>query len=146
MRRDDSDDKVPCSCVSDLTLEPDRDYPCSFCSGRVFLWDEELVLAYKVVAAAPGGSNAAANFPKAPPGTLYLPSARFFLAYSINPRKDDRLVEIELDSEGDPVTPYNRTAVYEFMLVRAMRSGNARIEFWVCNGQVMGPETQGLVG
>jgi hypothetical protein len=129
----------------DLRTEFDNLIPCPYCLGNGFLWDEELIYAYKVVAAAPGGSNAAANFPKTEPGTMYLPAARFFLSYDANPKKDDRIVEIELDVNGDPVTPYNRIAVYEFMLVRAMRADNARIEFWACSGQKMGPETLGSV-
>lgn len=145
MRRDSSDNLIACSCVHNLTREPDRDFPCPYCHGSGWLFDEELVTAYMVVASAPGGSNAAANFPKTPPGTMYVPAARFFLSYEVNPKKDDRIVQIELDSNGDPVTPYNRIIVYEFMLVRAMRADNAKIEFWACSGQTMGPETQGSV-
>lgn len=145
MRRDSSDNLIACSCVHGLTKEPDRDFPCPYCYGSGWLFDEELVTAYMVVASAPGGSNAASNFPKMASGTMYVPAARFFLSYDVNPKKDDRIVEIELDSAGDPVTPYNRIAVYEFMLVRAMRADNAKIEFWACSSQKMGPETQGSV-
>ncbi len=76
---------------------------------------------------------------------MYAPAARFFFSYDVDPKKDDRIVELELDSEGDPVTPYNRVAVYEFMLVRALRGDNGRIEYWSCAGQKMGPTTLGLV-
>jgi hypothetical protein len=145
MQRDSSENLTPCSCVNSITHEPDRDFPCPFCLGNGYIWSEELVTIYKVVASSPGGSNASANFPKTQPGTMYLPAARFFMSYSVNPKKDDRIVEIELDSEGDPVTPYNRIAVYELMLVRAMRADNGKIEFWVCNGQKMGPDTLGSV-
>lgn len=147
MRRDSSENLVPCICVDDLTQEPDRDlYVCPYCLGTGNLWDEELVTAYKVVASAPGGSNAAVNFPKARSGTLYIPAARFFLSYDVNPKKDDRIVEIETDSAGNPVIPYNRIAIFEFMLVKDMRSDNGQIDYWACSGQAMGPSTEGLVG
>jgi hypothetical protein len=146
MQRDSSDNLVPCICLHDITQEPSRDFPCLYCYGSGYLWDEELVTAYKVVASAPGGSNAAINFPKSEPGTMYLPAARFFLSYSVVPKKDDRIVEIELDSEGDPILPYNRIAVFEFMLVKAMRADNGKIEFWSCSAQTMGPDTLGAVG
>ncbi len=145
MRRDSSDNLVPCSCVSTLTDEPDRDFPCPYCGGNGNLWDEELIRAYKVVAAAPGGSNAASNFPKTEAGSFYVPAARFFVSYSINPKKDDRIIEIELDADGNAIVPYNRVFVFEFMLVKAMRGDNGKIEFWSCSGQTMGPATQGLV-
>lgn len=146
MRRDSNDNLVPCTCVHDLTREPDRDRPCPYCLGAGNLWDEELISAYKVVAAAPGGSNAAANYQKMESGATYAPAARFFIPWNVAPRMADRIVEIELDSGGNAVTPYNRVAIYEFMLVRAMRGQNAKIEFWACNGQRMGPATQGYVG
>lgn len=145
MRRDSSDNLIPCSCVHDLTQEPDRDFPCPYCQGSGNLWDEELITAYKVVASAPGGNNASSNFPKSEPGTMYLPAARFFVSYSVSPKRDDRIVEIELDDDGDAVTPYNRIAVFELMLVKAMRADNGKIEFWSCSGQTMGPKTQGSV-
>jgi hypothetical protein len=145
MRRDSEDNLVPCICLDDFTKEPDRDSICPFCIGSGYLFDEELVTAYMVVSAAPSGSNAAANFPKMKPGTMYVPSARFFLSYDVNPRREDRIVELELDSEGNPVTPYNRVAIYEFMLIRALRADDGRIEYWTCTCQKMGPTTQGLV-
>jgi hypothetical protein len=146
MRRDSNDALIPCSCVDELTKEPDRDYPCPNCYGNGNLWDEELIYAYKVVAASPGGSNASANFPKMDPGTMYVPAARFFISYSVNPRREDRIIEIELDSSGSAVVPYNRTAIFEIMLVRDMRPDNAEIAYWICNGQKLGPETLGVVG
>ena len=145
MRRDSSDNLVLCICLDDLTKEPDRDFPCPYCLGVGYLFDEELITAYMTVSAAPSGSNAASNFPKTKSGTMYVPSARFFMSYDTNPTREDRIVELELDSEGDPVKPYNRVAIYELMLVRALRADNGRIEYWSCTGQKMGPKTQGLV-
>lgn len=146
MRRDSSDTLVPCVCLDELTQEPDRDYPCPYCSGRGFLWDEELITGYKVIAASPGGSNAEVNMQKTPAGKMYVPAARIYFSYDIDLTIDDRIVEVELDAAGDAVTPYNRLVIYELSLVRAMRADNAAIAFWVANCQTMGPETQGLVG
>lgn len=145
MRREDGE-LVPCSCVSETTKEPDRDYVCTNCLGRGFLWDEELIYGYRVVAASPGGSNAEVNSPALPVGRAYIPSMHFYFQYDASLTRDDRIVEIELDEEGVAVTPYNRIGTYEIMLVRAMRGTNGRIEFWVVNGQKMGPETYGAVG
>jgi hypothetical protein len=146
MRRDSDDDLIPCVCLDVLTKEPSRDYYCSFCAGSGYLWDEELIYAYKTVSASPGGSNAAVNFSKTEAGTIYIPAARFFVSYDVAPRRPDRIVEIELDEDGSAVIPYNRTAIFELMLVRDMRSDNSKIDYWICNGQQMGPKTQGAVG
>ena len=97
------------------------------------------------MAAAPGGTNAAVNFPKIEIGTAYLPATRFFFSYSLCPRREDRIVELELDTEGDPIVPYNRIFVHEILLVRAMRGDRGKIEYWTCNTQSMGPSTQGSI-
>ncbi len=146
MRRDSGNNLVSCSCVSEVTREPDRDYPCPFCLGSGTLWDEELITAYKVVASAPGGSNSASNYQKMPVGAMYSPAVRFFLSSTVVPTRDDRIVELELDAEGDIITPYNRIAIFELYLVRAMRADSGKIEYWICSGQTMGPKTQGFVG
>jgi len=146
MRRDSEGSLVPCICVHPLTKEADRDYPCSICLGSGNLWDEELIHLYEVVASAPGGSNSSDNFHKMNVGTASLPASRFFLPYNLHPKRDDRLVELELDLDGNPTIPYIRIAIYELMLVRAMRSDSGKVDFWVCSGQKMGPSTKGYVG
>jgi hypothetical protein len=146
MRRDDSDNLVKCICVSDLTKEPDRDFPCPYCLGSGNLWDEELITAYSIISADPSGSSSSSkNYPKVDAGATYLPSARFFISYDVAPRKEDRIIEIEIDDDGEVVTPYNRVNIYELTLIRAMRADNGKIEFWACSGQKMGPETLGSV-
>ncbi len=145
MRRDSDGELVPCICVSDITYEPDRDFPCPYCGGNGYLWDEELVTGYKTVAAAPGGSNAASNLPKTIVGLMEVPAVRFFLSYDVEPTREDRIVQVELDLAGDPTIPYVRIAYHELMLVRAMRGKDAEVAYWICSGQKMGPETQGAV-
>jgi len=139
------------SAVYDLTMDGDPSFVANGvkihnCLGNGNLWDEELILLYEVVAAAPGGSNSADNFHKMNIGTASLPASRFFLPYNLNPKREDRLVELELDVDGSPTIPYIRIAVYELMLVRAMRSDAGKIDFWVCSGQKMGPSTKGHIG
>lgn len=145
MRREGSE-LVPCICTDETTKEPDRDYPCPSCGGRGYLWDEELIYGYKVVSASPGGSNAEVNSPALPMGRAYIPSVHFYFQHDAALTREDRIIEIELDSEGRAITPYNRVAVYEIALIRAMRGTNGRIEFWTVNGQRMGPETYGAIG
>jgi hypothetical protein len=146
MRRDSSNNLVPCICVDELTLEPMRDFPCPVCRGNGNLWDEESITGYKVVSVTPGGTNAEVNLPKSKPGIDSLPSVRFFFSYDADITIEDRIIEIELGADGTAVTPYNRIAAYELMLVRAMRADNGKIEYWICTGQKMGPDTLGEVG
>jgi len=146
MRRDDDGELVPCICVDEVTQEPDRDFPCPYCLGAGNLWDEEVIVGYKSIAASPGGGNSAANFPKHEGGTMSVPAVRFFLPHTIEPTREDRIIIIKLDLEGNPVHPIERTSLYELFLVRAMREENAQVAYWICSGNKMGPETYGYVG
>jgi len=146
MRRDSAGELVPCICVDEVTREPDRDFPCTFCLGAGNLWDEEIITGYKTIAASPGGSNSAANYPKHLGGTIELPASRFFLPHDVEPTRPDRIVLIQLDLDGNPVQPMVRTDIYELFLVRALREENAEVAYWICSGQKMGPDTHGYVG
>lgn len=138
---------VKCVCLDETYGESDRDFPCTYCYGRGYLWDESLINGYKVVSASPSGlGNSATNAPKSKTGENYLPSIKFFLPYDANPHQHDRMIEIELDSTGAPLVPYVRLFVYEINLVRAMRGDGGKIEFWACDTQSLGPQTQGYVG
>jgi hypothetical protein len=123
--------------------EPDIDFPCSSCQGAGYLWDEEIIYGYRQVAAATSGSNAAVNFDKSEVGSLYVPATKFYFLYDANLKREDIIVDIELDVDGAPVLPYNRIGFQEVNLVRSMRSDNGRIEFWVCDTQRTGPKTHG---
>jgi hypothetical protein len=123
------------------------DFPCPYCHCRGYLFDEELLVGYKVVASSPTSSGAVANLPKAERGKSYLPSIRFFFSYDVVPTIDDRILEVDLDSGGSLVLPVKRIASYEILLVRAMRgNGAGKVEFWACSAQRLGPATLGEVG
>jgi hypothetical protein len=130
MRRNSDESLVTCTaCVDELTKEPHRDFPCPYCLGAGVLWDEYSFVGYRVISPSPTGSNAAANLPKTARGESYMPSARFYLPWDIDPTREDRIVEIELDIEGDVVMPINRIGVYQILLIRDIRGDNGRIEY-----------------
>lgn len=131
MRRDSSDALTECACVNELSQEADRDYPCNYCYGHKFLFDEELVTGYKVNVSAPSASRSF-DLIKTEFGILELPGMVFFFDYSVEPKIEDKIVIIDLDLEGDPIIPYNRKFIFEINLVRDLRGDRGRVEFWAC--------------
>lgn len=131
MRRDDDGNLTECACVDTFTQEASLDFRCSYCYGHKYLFDEELVTGYKTNVSSVSSSRAF-DLAKTEFGALELPAMVFFFDYSVEPTLNDKIVLIELDLEGDPIIPYNRTFLYEINLLRDLRSDRGRVEFWAC--------------
>jgi hypothetical protein len=131
MRRDSNDDLIQCHCVDLVTREPDIDFVCNECRGVGYLWDEELVVGYKVPLTAVDSSRAR-NLEKRNPGEFDITSMCFYFEYLTAPRMEDRIILIQLDLEGDPVLPYNRLKSYEINMIYGARSDRGRVEYWAC--------------
>jgi hypothetical protein len=128
MRRDDNGDLIPCECINSKTREPDVDVPCEYCWSEGFLWDEEWVTWYKVQIKIRQG------LPKqqAPsqPGIIEIPMMFFYVQHHVLPTVNDKIVEVELDVDGDVVLPCVRKNIYRIGTAEAFRSDNGRIEYW----------------
>ena len=131
MRTDSGGDLVPCECVDAVTREPDIDYPCPFCRGEGYLWDEEVVTGYKVNVSSISSSRAF-DLVKETFGVLSLPAIVFYFDYLTEPSIRDKIITIELGLDGTPVEPPNRLVSYEINLLRDMRSDRGRVEYWAC--------------
>jgi hypothetical protein len=128
MRRDENGSLIPCACVDSLTHEPDLDSLCPYCLGEGYVWDEELITFYKVIIAT--GQGLGNKVRKLIPGELNIPFVLWYIEYSVNPTTYDRLVEIELNLEGDVIIPINRIGTYRLETVQAFRSDNGRVEYF----------------
>ena len=135
-------EKCPCRTGS-FASEAVQDYPCNFCQGVGYLWNEELVTGYKTVAVATNAGGADSNLQKKPIGDIYLPAIVFFFPYDLNPERNDIIVEINLKDDGSPITPYKRIGFYETYLVRDLRGEYGRRIYWSCNTRRIAPPTQG---
>lgn len=130
-RRDSSGNLTECACVDTLTQEASIDYKCEYCYGQKYLFDEELVTGYKVNVSAVSASRAF-DIVKSMFGSLELPAMVFYFAYDVEPTIEDKIIQIELDLEGDPVIPYNRRFLYEINMLRDLRADRGRVEYWAC--------------
>jgi hypothetical protein len=118
MRKDNNNQMIRCPCRNELTDEPDRDYYCRTCNSMGFLWDEYKIVYYK--------NNE--SFKEDRKGL-------FYLEYGADVTKYDFIIEVALNSEGVPLVPVRREAVYDIILADPFRADNGRIEFWNITAQ-----------
>jgi len=130
-RRDSSGNLVACDCVDPITREPDVDGPCPLCGpyGDGYLWDEEWVTIRRLYI-RPSNTGFVSRDVYLDPGVINIQAIVFYLEWDVEPTSADRLVEVRLDTEGDPVIPYIRTRIYRPETVGDHRSDNGRVEFW----------------
>jgi hypothetical protein len=128
MRRDHNGDLVKCSCVDEITLEPDRDHFCPYCWGEGYLFDEEWVVYYKMQIASNEGFMRKDRPFKG--GIVNTPYVFFYVEYNVNPTRFDKIIEMERDLDGNLVVPYKREAIYTIATAEDFRADNGRVEYW----------------
>lgn len=126
MRRDSTGRPIKCNCFEVAnTTEPDPD--CSYCLGEGYLWDETWAIAYSMY--IDSGSTAAKKYVHMVPGLERTDYKVFFLRYDTNIKYEDKIVEMSLDEEGQPVLPYVRETIYKPHTIKRMRSDYGRVEY-----------------
>jgi hypothetical protein len=117
-----------CACVSLLTKEPDKDHFCPYCMGEGYYWDESFIDVYKVDMTSEVGAALADKLRS--PGLISSSLVIFYTRYSGTFTKNDKIIEIELDVEGVPVSPYQRHQLFRIGNPIDFRADNGRLEYW----------------
>lgn len=125
--RRENESLVKCSCVSNVTAEPDRDFKCPICLGEGYLWDESFITSYSVDLS---GDGALALTSQLPHSTVNGLLKTFYIPSTIVLTGQDKIVLLMLDSEGSPITPLRRRSIFTIATLRDLRLDNARVEFW----------------
>jgi hypothetical protein len=128
MRKDSGGNLIEAPSVDPLTKEPDLDTYDPYSLGENYLWDEEIVKCRKMYHGS--DTSFASRFKYLPPGQLNVQSVVFFFQHFVEPKIEDRIVEIELDLSGNIVTPITRTKVYRPQTIIDYRSDYGRLEYW----------------
>jgi hypothetical protein len=127
VRRDSDGKKVPCTCVDSLTQEPDTESSCNYCLGEGAYWDEDWLIGFSRYVGADGGLTNRAKYLF--PGPIRVDFRIFYLRYDTEITYDDKIVELQLDTEGDPVVPYKRETIYKPQTIVKYRSDRGRLEY-----------------
>lgn len=128
MRRDSSNNLIPCVCVDSNTGEPDKDTFCPLCFSEGSYWNEEWIDVYKIILRSDVGNAFRENL--LPATVQNIPIVLFFARYSEEITEDDRIITMKLNIDGTVYKPYTREAVYRIGSLFDMRSDNGRLEFW----------------
>jgi hypothetical protein len=127
MRRDDDNGLVECDCKDSLTHEAATERSCPYCLGEGYLWDEDWAVTYSTYIGADGGLGGRVTGLK--PGTIRVDTKVFYFRYDTEITYADKIVELQLDTDGDPQVPYKREAIYKPQTIIRYRSDRGRIEY-----------------
>lgn len=106
--------------------EPKED--CTICGGNGWIYDDELHLVRRRIIAPPIGL--AGQEQQTEIGIINVPYLVFYFKYYVNPKKEDKIIEIENNAAGEPVRPFSHTEIYNISIAEPFRDINGRIEFW----------------
>jgi len=129
MRRDSNDALIECSCVDELTQEPDMDFHCPFCLGEGYFWDEEWIDVRRTyVRGSEVGFTKRDLYQKI--GTINVQTLVFYLKSTVTIDYYDRIVELRTNKDGSIYTPHTRLKLYRPQTIVPYRSDNGRLEYW----------------
>jgi hypothetical protein len=124
-RLDEKHKAIDCVCKSKLSKEPDLD--CAFCLGEGYYWDEINCTVYSRFAGAQGSLSSREK--DLFPGQIRVDSKIFYFRYDTVISYKDKIIEIQLDTEGNLVVPYFRESIYKPETIIPYRSDYGRIEY-----------------
>lgn len=127
MRKDSSGSRIECACRDSLTHEPDTERSCPFCLGEGYLWNETWITGRDMYVGADGGN--ANRFRRFTPGDVRADHRIFYFRYDTDISYYDRIIDIKLDMDGEPVVPYERESIYRPQTIKRYRSDNGRTEY-----------------
>ncbi len=130
-RLDNNQKFIPCACVSTVTGEPDKETKCPVCFGEGKLWDEELISFY--YRELEGDSALAERNVQKPHSIVNTPLSVFYIESTFTLTGQDKIVLLNLDTEGKPLRPYQRRTIFRINSLRDLRLDQARLEFWKAN-------------
>ena len=128
MRLDNDGKLIDCTCVNQLTREPNTENSCKYCLGEGYLWDERFTRCFSTLLGADGGK--ANRTRRIMPGEIVTDYKIFYMRYDEKISYNDKIIELALDIEGKLQVPYKRKAIYKPETIEEKRSDNGRLEFF----------------
>ena len=107
---------------------------CPICHGEGWVYEDELHLARRRLVSPEIGLAAQEQLSDI--GWFNINYICFYFQHYVNPAKGDKIIEIELDSKGDPVRPFKQLELYRVAVAEPFRDQLGRIEFWRCSAKL----------
>lgn len=116
-----------CICKSNSIVR-EASPACPYCLGEGFYWDEQWVYVYSWHTTSESGL--AKKFMSTGAGQVKADSKVFILDYRVDVDHLDKIIDVSLDKDGQPVIPYVRKDIWIPETIIELRSDNGRLEFW----------------
>jgi hypothetical protein len=101
---------------------------CPVCSGEGWVYEEQLQLTRRRLVTPEIGL--AASETMADIGWMNINYIVFYFQYFVEFEKGDKIIELALDDDGRPTTPYVRKEMYRIAVAEPFRDLNGRVEYW----------------
>lgn len=124
-RLNEDNKRIKCVCLDDTTLEPSDE--CKFCSGEGYFWDEVWKQTFCSYVGADGGLSRRIRMGRA--GEIRTDYKVFYFQHLDQLKYCDKIIEVKLDSEGEPIVPYVIESIYKPETISENRSDYGRIEY-----------------
>lgn len=123
--RYDNNHKIKCIC--NQAKEGQRHEKCTVCLGEGYLWDEICIDVFKKDLGSDSAKAGASLLTEI--GRNRKSFAVFYIQSFVEIDEDDKLIEIKIDKEGDPILPVRRLQVWQINTLNSKRGDSGRIEF-----------------
>ena len=101
---------------------------CPVCHGEGWVYQDELHLMRRVLVAPAIGLAAEKTITEI--GFMAVNYIVFYMMHYVNPKKEDKIIEVALDDNGVPTSPVTQQEIYSVAVAEPYRDLNGRIEYW----------------
>jgi hypothetical protein len=124
-RRNENGYRIPCSC--NVAKEGQMHQKCSVCLGEGYLWDEHYIDTFKVEIGSDQEKAGASLLTEI--GRTKKQFCKFYIQSSHKIDYEDKIIELELTTEGDISKPEKRHITWTVNTLNEKRSDNGRLEY-----------------
>jgi hypothetical protein len=115
-----------CPCIKEPHfLEATKEYSCEMCDGEGYLFDDEIVISYKMNA-----YEYVAIEKYKPWGKSTIEKSFFYVQYHGNISRFDKIIEPKHDDSGAILSPIEILHKHNIHMAEEYRSDYSRTEFW----------------
>lgn len=119
---------LKCACRDRVTDEPDKDIYCPLCLGIGYYFEEEYIKTWMVLLDRTFAAQRRKHMIE--PGIAPISTMAFYFEYDAALDYQDRIVQVELDTEGLVVKPLNYLRLFTFDKAWPYRCDNGKLEYW----------------
>ena len=133
------DKKKPCTCYNRVGQDGEKysldkskynepELRCKICNGEGWLYSDELYLARRRLVAPVIGLAGSEQMTDI--GFMNVQYIVFYFQHYVNPSRGDKIIEIALDDNANPIRPFVQKEIYRIAVAEPFRDQNGRIEYW----------------